>query len=66
MVGFWFILANAETLAEAVERMEFSAVIAGRMPARSAAEICCKHLITVRYFMRGFKLLILYFTFRIS
>ena len=45
MVVFGLILANAETLAEAVERMELSAVIAGRKPARSAAEIRWKHLI---------------------
>lgn len=44
--SFVCMLAKAETLADAVERMELSAIIAGRMPARSAAEIYRKHLMT--------------------
>ena len=39
------ILANVERLAEAVERVELSAVIAGRKTARSAAEIFARHAI---------------------
>lgn len=44
--SFGCMLAKAETLAEAVERMERSAVIAGRKPARSAAEIYRKHVMS--------------------
>ena len=42
IVVVWCVL---KTLAEAIERMELSAVIAGRKPARSAAEICWKYII---------------------
>ena len=45
---FGYVLLKAEALADAVERMERSARIAGRKPARSAAEICPIHVIRVQ------------------